>query len=104
MSNKRTGMKLLYIGDIGDTTPLYHPITAPSPEIDLDALDARQMMNLAIENGFQVRDLIGISHCYEHVDMVLLGDRKLPDGMNLFENCSYCKNCFQLFRDKKLMT
>ena len=101
MSNKRTGMKLLYIGDVGDVTPLHHPISAPSSTIDLDSLTAREMMILAIENGFQIRDLIGISHCYEHTDMVLLGDKKLPDGMNLLEHCSYCLNCFQLFRDKR---
>lgn len=93
-------MARVYVGDVGT-------LTKPTPksgipkELDLSGLTFRQLCNLAVALGHDVRDIIGIDHCYEHYGMIAIGNRELPEGFNLFEHCSYCRNCWQTFRQKE---
>lgn len=97
----KSGMRPVYVGDVGNVTPRKPKGTIPA-HIDIDKLSFREMCSLAISVGFELRELIGIKTCGEHIGMVLLADRIMPEGMNLFEHCVYCRNCFQLFRIKEL--
>jgi hypothetical protein len=90
-------MAKIYVGDIGTITISPPKIGLPK-DLDLSGLSFRQLCNLAVVCGFDVRDLIGIDNCYEHVEMVLIFDRALPEGFNLFDHCSYCRNCWRMFR------
>jgi uncharacterized metal-binding protein len=94
-------MQPVYVGDIGVIIQRSEKHARPA-DIDLDTLDFRQLCNLAVYCGIDVRDLIGIRFCYEHVDMTEIGARALPQGYNLFESCKYCKNCWRFFRIKNL--
>lgn len=98
----RSGMKPVYIGDVGQIVPRTPKMGIPK-EVDISHLSFRDLCNLAVVCGFELRDIIGIKSCFEHQDKILLADRALPDGMNLFEHCVYCKNCFQFFRIKEIV-
>jgi hypothetical protein len=88
----------VYIGDIGTIIP---PKPKPAlPPIDLSQMSYRDMCNLAVAIGLDVRDIIGIEHCYEHEGMVFIADRALPEGFDLFSDCVYCKNCWRFFRTR----
>jgi len=99
--SRRSRMAPVYIGDIGIITP---PTTKTGlPEgFDTSKLTFRQLCNVAVLVGIDVREIIGIKECWMHVDMVFLGDKQMPDGYNLFEHCNYCKSCWRLFRIKRL--
>lgn len=92
---KRSGMSRVYVGDVGF---IVEPtIPTPIPPIDTSNLTLRELGNLALNIGIDIRDIIGILTCEEHIDMVFLGDKEMPEGYNLIEHCVYCKNCWQLF-------
>ena len=96
---KRNGMKPVYVGDIGEIV-IKTPISKPTRKLDLENMSLRELFREALECGFDVRELIGVEGCDKHVGMVFLGGKTMPQGMNLVENCVYCKNCWQYFRDK----
>lgn len=99
---KRT-MAPVYIGDVGVIVePVYTTKTFDVDANVLAKLPFRELCIIAVEVGFDVRDLIGVSECSKHAGMVLLADKVMPDGYNLFDHCTYCKNCWQLFRLKRL--
>lgn len=97
-------MQKVFLGEIGDIV-VTAPITnEPLRNVDLDDenLSLRDLCNLALRCNIDVRELIGVKYCGEHYDMVLLADKELPAGYNLFEHCVYCRNCFTFFRLKKI--
>ena len=97
----RSGMKPVYVGDVGEIT--LRPVRKPIPnDVDLDSLDIHELCAMALEAGVGLRDLIGINNCYDHVNMVLLGSNAMPQGFNIIEHTKYCRNCFQMFRLKRL--
>lgn len=94
-------MAPVYIGDVGViVTPEEKPKLPKG--FDFSKLTFRQMCNLAVACGISVKDIIGIDHCYDHQKMIPIGGRELPAGMNLFEHCVFCRNCFLFFRIKEL--
>jgi hypothetical protein len=93
-------MARVYVGDIG-TVVTPQPITQLPKDLDLSQLTFRQLCNLAVACNIDVRDMIGVENCIEHEGMVLLADKEMPSGYNLFEDCKYCKNCWQFFRYKE---
>lgn len=95
--SSRGGMKPVYIGDVGEifTTPARRAI--PSDE-EIDAMSDHDLFAVALECGVSLYDIIGINHCYEHIDMVFLGSNSMPSGYNLLDHTNWCRNCFQLFR------
>lgn len=97
----KSGMKPVYIGDVGDTTRLVQPKKSLPEGIDFSKLTFRQMCNIAVAVGFDVRDIIGVSSCDKHYGMIEFPyTHEFPEGMNLFDHCTYCKNCWKLFRKK----
>src|SRR5690242_9701220 len=97
---KRTSMQALYVGDIGVIVAPSVPKSVPK-DIDIDSLSLLEMMTLALECGANIKDLIGIDNCYEHVGMIAIHDRALPAGYSLLLDCKYCTNCFIMFRTKR---
>lgn len=94
----RSGMKPVYVGDIGVIVEQSKPIALPA-EIDLDQLTHRQLCNLAALLGHKVTDIIGIDTCEEHLTFyTALDGYKMPEGYNLFDHCVYCKNCWRTYR------
>jgi hypothetical protein len=96
---RKSGMAPVYVGDIGVITRREPKRVLPK-ELDLSKYSFRDLCNIAILVGIDLRDIIGISSCSDHRNMVFLGGKELPDGYNIFEHCVYCKNCWQLFRIK----
>jgi hypothetical protein len=76
----------VFFGEIGDIT-LSTPITAePLIGVDIDAIDdLRVLFNLCLACGIDVREIIGVKTCGEHVGWILLADKELPEGYNLVE-------------------
>lgn len=100
MVQRRSGMSLLYVGDVGVVVAPSQPKPVPQ-NINVDEMSWRELFLLAIELGHDVKQLLGIQHCYEHINMILLKDNKLPDGFNYAEDTAWCRSCFQWFRQKK---
>lgn len=99
--SRRNRMAPVYVGDVG-VIPEPSP-TIPMPlGLDTSNLTFRQLCNLALAVGIDIRDIIGVKECYMHVDMIFLGSNEMPDGYNIFEHCTYCKNCWKLFRLKSI--
>lgn len=90
----------VYIGDVGVITPPT-PKTPIPQNFDFSQLTYRQICNLLVACGYDVRDIIPIEHCSDHASMIFLGGKELPEGYNFFEDVKYCKNCWQLFRFKE---
>lgn len=96
----RGKMAPVYVGDVGQIHT-YNREKVGLPEFDLSTLPLRDLCNLALKVGFDVREIIGVPSCEDHLKMVILHNT-MPEGMNLFEHCVYCKNCWQFFRLKRL--
>lgn len=94
-------MARVYIGDVGEIPPPQAPFETEL-KFDLSKVTFRDLCNLTTILGFDVRDIIGINDCFEHRNMIFLGDKEMPEGFNLFEHCVYCKNCWKLFRWDKV--
>lgn len=92
-------LRRVYVGDIGVITP---PTTLRDiPEdTNLDAMTYRELYNLALIVGVNMNELLGLRQCVLHIDMVVLGGNKLPDGFNIPEDTVFCLNCWQQFRGK----
>lgn len=98
---RRSGMQPVYVGDVGNIHPVRSQIDVDLlMSVDIDALEGPQILRLALQAGVDIRDLIGVNRCIQHYELVLLQDRKLPDGYNYLEDVTYCRNCFQYFRVK----
>lgn len=98
---RRSVMKPVYVGDVGDTTPVVTTLKKPKQSSEeLDNMDIHQLFAVAIECGLPVQKLIGIEDCTDHYDKVLLIGA-MPEGFTLVEDCVYCNSCFQLFRKKR---
>ncbi len=95
--SRRNGMKLVYVGDVGVITPPTYVKPIP-PDVDIWKLELRELFNLGVKLGYPVTELLGVSHCWDHLDYVKLGGNKLPDGYNWAEHVIYCKNCWEYFR------
>lgn len=91
----------VYVGDIGDIT-VAAPLTPIPLDIDIDALTNRELFKLLLDHGVDVRLILGVDYCYQHVDMIYLGGLPMPEGYSLFENTRYCRNCWAWWRDKHL--
>ena len=91
----------VFVGDVGEIPVRKAPQGVPNLE-SLANLTFRELCNVAIECGVRVQDLIGVDVCYKHVGKILLRDNAMPKGFNLFDHCTYCRNCFQLFRLREL--
>lgn len=93
----RRTMAPVYVGDVG---VIIEPSTIQElpANIDTSKLSFRELCNVLVSVGIDVRMLIGVDNCNAHVNMVFLGDKEMPEGYNLFEHCSYCRVCWQLFR------
>lgn len=100
--SRRSKMQPVYVGDIGEVWIIPERRPLPSDE-EIETLDLHQLVAVALECGVKLYDIIGIRSCGEHYNMVLLGANAMPQGFNLIEHCNFCKNCFQLFRLKKLV-
>lgn len=92
----------VFIGDIGVIVEPRQKYGVPS-DVDLSQLTFRQLCNLAVLLGHDIRDIIGVKSCIDHYELyVFLGDRPMPEGYNLFSHCVYCIHCWRLFRLKEL--
>ena len=98
---KRNGMQPVYVGDVGEIWHKDERKQIPTDE-ELDSMDMHQLFAVLIDCGVKVYDIIGVKTCGEHYGMVLLGSNAMPAGYNLLEHTKYCKNCFQLFRLRRL--
>ncbi len=96
----RKGVAAIYVGDIGDIFTVHVPVTPIADNIDIDSLSTRDMFKLALAHNIDVRLLLGVDNCYEHVGMLEMGARALPDGYNWAEDTNYCNNCWLWFRRK----
>jgi hypothetical protein len=96
----RKGIGKIFVGDVGVIVPpvLHLEITM----IDTSKMTYRELCAYALECGVDIRDIIGIDHCYLHVDMIYVGDKPLPRGFNMVEHCNWCRNCFQMYRIRKI--
>lgn len=95
-------MAKVYLGDVGVIT-LVERVKPQLPEnIDFSVMTLRELCNFALSIGVDLKEIIGVNKCSGHAGMVVLGNNKMPDGYNLFEHCIFCKNCWQLFRLKRL--
>lgn len=92
-------VKRVYVGDIGEIV-VKAPITPITEHIDIDRYTNRGLFKILLDHGVDVRLLCGIETCDKHVNMVLVGANKLPDGMNWCDDMRYCNNCWQWFRWK----
>ncbi len=91
------------MGDVGVIHNVVGRKVIDKPQsLDFDNMSFRELFNVALECGFDVRDLIAVHSCDKHSNMHFLGGREMPQGMSLAENCVYCKKCWQFFRDKKI--
>lgn len=97
----RTKMARVYVGDVGEIVVKEPKKTLPK-DLDLSKYDFRELCNIAILVGIDLRQIIGVEKCSNHIRMVVLGDKEMPEGMNIFEHCVYCQNCWQIFRMKRL--
>lgn len=98
----RSKMAPVYIGDVGEMHT-FNTVKYSLPEgFDTSQLTLRELCNLALVVGLNFKDIIGVSSCDKHYGMVKLGSGKLPDGYNLLEHCSYCKQCWEMFRLKRI--
>lgn len=90
------------IGDVGEV--FLQPVRKPLPDVDYDSLDIHELFAIVIECNIDIKLFIGIDNCYEHesLGMVAIGNRELPQGFNWIEHVKYCKNCYLLFRLKRL--
>lgn len=95
----RRGVAAIYIGDIGEIV-IQPPVKPLTEKVDTDALTTRQMFQIALDHGVDVRYLLGVADCEDHDGMVYVGGNKLPDGYNWCDNMRYCNNCWRWFRDK----
>lgn len=101
--SRNGGMKPVYVGDVGNTHYVGRPKTIKQPpKLDYGSMSFRELFNMAIECGFDVRDLIGVKSCDDHNGMIFLGGKEMPQGMNLAEHCVYCNNCWRFFRQRSL--
>ena len=90
----------VYVGDVGViTTPT--PKTPIPANFDASQFTYRQICNILVVCGVDVRDIIPINECIEHEVMIFLGSKELPEGFNFFEDVKYCKSCWQMFRFKE---
>lgn len=98
------GQQKVFLGEVGDIV-VRPPVTdEPLKNIDLndERLTLRDLCNIALACHIDIKDLIGVKKCENHYGMVVLADKELPQGYNLFEHCVYCRNCFQYFREKRI--
>lgn len=98
----RSGMKPIYVGDIGEV--FLQPVQKTLPDVDYYSLDIHELFAIAIEANIDIKLFIGIDNCYEHeaLGMVAIGNRELPQGFNWIEHVKYCRNCYLMFRLRKL--
>ena len=96
----RSGMKPVYVGDVGEIH--LQSRMKELPDVDYDSLELHELFAIAIDCNVDIKLFIGIRHCYMHQGMIAIGGRELPPGFNLIEHIKYCHNCYEMFRPKKL--
>lgn len=99
--SRRSKMPHVMVGDVGEITIRPERKTI-AENVDLDSMDLHELCALAIDCGIGLKELIGIDNCFEHVNMIFLGANDMPEGFNIIEHVKYCKNCFQMFRLKRI--
>lgn len=104
---KRVKARVFVAPVVGDPGPplLKAQYVHSSPEVDLDSVSTRALMNLALSRGIDVKEVCGIEKCIEHKGMRPLGEMfhqskdytKYIPGMDLL----WCRQCWQWVREKK---
>ncbi len=107
--NNRRGVKKRVflapmIGDPGPPKPEH--VAEPMPAgLDLDSMNVRDLLQLALKVGINPKELCGIAKCAEHAKM-----KKLGDGFHNSKNFAlycigidvlWCDGCYSWWREKK---